>query len=219
MHSAFPRGVTRTAAKKHSQTRPLLLGGKKYLQKACFQKSATSQSHPSREAMDSAYDRYSPLKPSGVQSSRILSATPKSSLKSFWYSRRKKPFLWLMWPIFQHQLSTVIHGACQEFYLSRLQHIVGPCCWLVTRLTTRCCVEFFVYLQVQKPGQNRHGCYNPVSDLFQYLYSQTKNSLGHTTTAWRQCIVSLRFTLWFSATVGDSIIYKNLFVSLHFSHM
>lgn len=161
MHSAFPRGVTKTAAKKHSQTRPLLLGGKKYLQKACFQKSATSQSHPSGEMMDSVYKSYSPLKLSGVEGSWTLSATPNSSLELFWYSSRRKPFLWLTWPIFQHQLSIVINwfGPCQDLCLGRLPVHTRPCCWLVkTDWKWDAVLKSFVYLQVQKPGQNHHSC-------------------------------------------------------------
>lgn len=59
---------------------------------------------------------------------QLNSAAPNSSLELFWYGSRRKPFLWLTWPIFQHQLSTVINwfGPCQDLCLGRLQHIQDP---------------------------------------------------------------------------------------------
>lgn len=126
MHSAFPRGVTRTTAKKHSQTRPLLLGGKNYLQKAFFQKSATSQPHLSQEMMDFAYGSYSPLHLvcSKAEFSLPPQAAALSTPRAALVHQEEANHSWLTLYISQHQLSTITHcfQACQGFQSCRLQH-------------------------------------------------------------------------------------------------
>ena len=132
-----------------------------------------------------------------------------SSRKLFCYSKRRL-FLWLTWPIFQHQLSTVIHcfGACQDFYLSRLQHVYDPVAgwshiwkWDAVLHSLSIC-KFRNQAKTTTVVKTQLVIYCSICTH--------RQKLSHIKIAWRQCIVSLRFTPWFSATVGDSIIYKNL---------